>query len=126
MDRKKKEKLKNILSKKRDDLVEKIKHIRQDALGQSQREASGDLSGYAFDMADVASDNFEREIALGLAANEQELLYQIDDALKRLKDKDFGKCQTCSKVITLKRLSAVPYAQLCISCQKQEDKLSKE
>lgn len=118
-------KLKKILMKKREEIMKKVKHIKQEALGKSQRDASGDLSGYTFHMADVASDNFEREMSLGLAANEQELLYQIDDALNRLKDKNFGKCQVCSKGIGMKRLSAVPYAQLCISCQEQEERKPK-
>lgn len=118
-------KIKKILLNKKEEIMKKIKHIEQEALGKSQRDASGDLSGYAFHMADVASDNFEREMSLGLAANEQELLYQIDDALSRLKDKNLGKCQTCSRDIGMKRLSAVPYAQLCITCQEQEERKPK-
>jgi RNA polymerase-binding protein DksA len=73
-------------------------------------------------MADVASDNFERETSLGLAANEQKLLNQINTAIDRLPDRNFGKCQTCGKDIGMKRLTAVPYAQMCIACQEQEDK----
>lgn len=125
MNRLQKIKLKNTLLKKREEIIKKVKHIKQEALGKSQRDASGDLSGYTFHMADVASDNFEREISLDLAASEQELLYQIDDALSRLKDKNFGKCQVCNKDIGMKRLGAVPYAQLCISCQEQEEKKPK-
>lgn len=125
MNRLQKMKLKKILFKKREEIMEKVKHIKQEALGKSQRDASGDLSGYTFHMADVASDNFEREISLGLAESEQELLYQIDDALERLRDKNFGKCRLCNKDIGIKRLSAVPYAQLCISCQEREEKKPK-
>lgn len=118
-------KIRKILLKKKEEIINKIKHIRQESIGKSQRDASGDLSGYSFHMADVASDNFEREMSIDLAANEQELLYQIDDALNRLKDRNFGKCQACSKDIGMKRLSAVPYAQLCIGCQEQEEKKRK-
>lgn len=118
-------KLKKILLNKREELNRKIEHIRKESLGKSQREASGDLSGYTFHMADVASDNFEREMSLGLAANEQEMLYEIDDAIRRLKAKDFGRCQSCSKEIGMKRLAAVPYAQLCITCKEQEEKNTK-
>lgn len=117
-------KIKKILLNKREELTRKIENIRKETLGKSQREASGDLSGYTFHMADVASDNFEREMSLGLAANEQELIYQIDDALTRLKARDFGSCQRCGKDIGMKRLAAVPYAQLCINCKEQEEKKS--
>lgn len=125
MNRLQKMRLKKILLEKREEIMEKVKHIKQEALGRSQRDASGDLSGYTFHMADVASDNFEREISLGLAESEQELLYQIDDALERLRDKNFGKCRLCNKDIGIKRLGAVPYAQLCISCQEREEKKPK-
>ncbi len=77
-------------------------------------------------MADVASDNYERELSLDLAASERELLYKIDNALRRLKDKDFGNGQQCKKGIGVKRLIAVPYALLCIACQEQEDKKPKK
>jgi len=125
MNKQQKEKIKKVLLKKREELVRKVKNLQKESLGTSQREASGDLSGYTFHMADVASDNFEREMSLGLAASEQELLNQIDDALGRLKEKDFGKCRDCGKIINMKRLTAVPYAEMCISCQKQADKRSK-
>lgn len=125
MNRLQKMRLKKILLEKREEIMEKVKHIKQEVLGKSQRDASGDLSGYTFHMADVASDNFEREISLGLAESEQELLYQIDDALERLRDKNFGKCRLCNKDIGIKRLGAVPYAQLCISCQEREEKKPK-
>ena len=122
MDKLRKLKIKKVLLNKREELIKKIEYIKREALGKSQREASGDLSGYALHMADVASDNFEREMSLGLVANEQELLYQIDDALNRLKVRDFGNCENCGKDIGMKRLTAVPYALLCITCKAQEEK----
>ena len=122
MDRTQKTKLKKKLLKLREDVMDKVKHIQKDNLGQSQRDASGDLSGYSLHMADVASDNFEREMLLGLAGSEHDLLYSIDSALKRLKEKSFGICTKCEKNISIKRLSAVPYTQLCIKCQEKEDK----
>ncbi len=126
MNRQLKAKLKNILMQMREEIFSKVKHIEKDSLGVSQKDATGDLSGYSFHMADMASDNYERELSLGLAANERELLYEIDSAIKRLKEKNFGKCQVCKKDIGIKRLTAVPYAQLCIKCQELEDKNPKK
>jgi DnaK suppressor protein len=122
MNRLEKIKLKKILLKMREDIIVKVKNIEKENLGRLQKDASGDLSGYSIHMADVASDNYERELSLGLAANERELLHKIDNALKRLKDRDFGECEACGKAIGLKRLSAVPYAMMCIKCQEQSDK----
>lgn len=126
MNKSQKAKIKQLLLEKREDILNKVKHIEEENLGKSQRDASGDLSGYTFHMADVASDSFEREMSLGLAASEQQMLYEIEAALERLKDKDFGRCQSCSKDIGMKRLTAVPYAQLCIKCKQQEEKKPKK
>jgi len=125
MNKTEKTKLKETLEKIREDVVGKIKHIEKENFSQSQREASGDLSGHGLHMADVASDSFERELSLGLAANERVILREIDDALHRLEDKDFGNCQECGKTIGIKRLSAVPYALMCIKCKEAEEKKTK-
>jgi DnaK suppressor protein len=126
MNRQDKVKLKKVLLKMRENIIAKVQNIEKENLGRLQKDATGDLSGYGLHMADVASDNFERELSLGLAANERELLHKIDNALKRLKERDFGLCETCGKTITLKRLSAVPYAMMCVKCQEQADKLFKQ
>ena len=115
-------KYKKLLQEKRARLLEEVKHIEKDALNQSQRDASGDLSGYSFHMADSATDNYDREFSLGLATNAQRVLYEIEEAFKRISEKRFGDCQTCNKPIPKKRLTAVPYARLCISCQSSEEK----
>ncbi len=122
MDKREKARLKKILLKMREDIAAKVRNIEKENLGRLQKDATGDLSGYGMHIADVASDNFERELSLGLAANERELIYKIDNALKRLKERDFGECEACGKIIGLKRLSAVPYAMMCVKCQEQADK----
>jgi DnaK suppressor protein len=126
MDKSQKAKLKKILLGMRENIIDKVKNIEKENLGRLQKDASGDLSGYAMHLADVASDNYERELSLGLAANERELLHKIDDALKKLKDRTFGSCETCGKDIGIKRLIAIPYAIKCIKCQEQEDSLPRQ
>jgi len=122
MNRQEKTRLKKILIKTREGIISKVQNIEKENLGRLQKDVTGDLSGYVMHIADVASDNYERELSLGLAANERELLYKIDDALKRLKERDFGKCLSCGKNIGIKRLSAVPYAMMCVKCQEQDEK----
>jgi RNA polymerase-binding protein DksA len=73
-------------------------------------------------MADMATDNFDREFNLGLASSEQDLLNQIDEALRRIEEGNYGICEVCSKPIAQKRLLAVPYARFCIKCQSEEEK----
>ncbi len=115
------EKYKKMLLKKREDLIAEMNNITKDTLSKSQREASGDLSGYSFHMADQASDNYDREFSFNLASDNQKVIYAIDEALGRIKDKTYGRCLTCNKEITRKRLRAVPYAILCIDCQRKEE-----
>jgi len=115
-----------LLLSKRKTVLESIQQIEKDTLKKSQREASGDLSGYAYHMADMATDNFNTELSLNLASVEQRVLYEIDEALKRIEEGTYGDCLTCGKKITPQRLKALPYAALCINCQEKEEKKGKE
>ena len=101
-----------------------IKSIAQDT-SKSPRDASGDLSAYTVHMADMAADTYERELSMNIVSSEQEILYQIDDALKRIDDGSFGVCLQCNKPITMSRLKAVPYASLCIACQRAKEQKHK-
>lgn len=110
-------KYKALLLKERETIGSGISHITEEALKTSQRDASGDLSGYSYHMADMATDNYEREFSLGRASDEQSLLYTIDEALKRVGDGTYGSCLQCGKPISKKRLDALPHTELCIDCQ---------
>jgi DnaK suppressor protein len=113
---------KKLLLEKRDELVGDISHISEDTLKKSQKEASGDISGYTFHMADVATDNYDREFSLGLASKERGVLHEIHHALRKIQEGIFGMCETCKKPITKVRLKAVPYATLCLKCQQNKEK----
>ena len=112
---------KKLLLEKREEITSEIKHIARENL-KSQREASGDLSGYSYHIADMASDSYERELSFNIASGEQEIVYEIDEALKRIKEGKYGKCVDCGKNIPAKRLKAVPYTNCCIQCQSKEEK----
>ena len=112
----------DLLDKKRLALLKGIKHIADDALKTSQRDATGDLSAYSLHMADVATDNYDREFSLSLADNEQKLLDRINAAIERIDSNTYGLCETCEKKITKIRLKAVPYAELCVPCQEKQEK----
>lgn len=103
-------------------LNEGMDRVKGDTLNKSSKDSSGDLSGYSLHMADQATDNYDREFALNLAGNEQEFLYKIDEALKRIEDKTYGICTECAKPISKNRLKVVPFAELCIVCQEAQEK----
>lgn len=113
---------KNLILKKKDEILEEINHIAEDTLKKSQKDASGDISGYTYHMADVATDTYDREFSMGLASNERQLLYEFDDAIKKVDEGTFGICEDCKSSISKTRLKAVPYARLCIKCQEKKEK----
>lgn len=113
---------KNLLLDKREELLGDISHISEETLKKSQKEASGDISGYAFHMADMATDNYDREFSLGLASKERLVLNDINHALRKIEEGAFGACEVCKKAISKVRLKAVPYAALCLKCQEAREK----
>jgi len=113
---------KKLILKKKDELLDGLKRSLEDTLKKSPREAAGDISGYAFHMADLATDTYDREFSLDLASNERQLLYEIDEALKKIQEGRFGICETCKSSITKSRLKAIPYTRLCLKCQEAEEK----
>jgi RNA polymerase-binding protein DksA len=113
---------KKLILKRKEEILEGIKHISEDTLKKSQKDASGDISGYTYHMADVATDTYDREFSLGLASSERELLYELDDALKKIDEGTFGICEGCKSSISKTRLKAVVYARLCVKCQEKKEK----
>ena len=112
---------KDLLIKERARLNDELSTLKKNNMNKSQRDASGDLSSYTFHMADMASDDYERDFSLGRATEEQKTLYAIDEALKRIDDRTYGNCLQCDKPISRKRLQALPYTELCILCQKSQE-----
>lgn len=115
----------DLLTKKKNELLKGIEHIAKENLKTSQRDAVGDLSAYSLHMADVASDNYEREFSLSLADNEQKLLNRISAAFEKIDSNTFGLCELCEKKIAKARLKVVPYAEFCVPCQEKQEKKKK-
>ncbi len=103
-------------------MTEQISNVERENLRTSQKDASGDLSSYTIHMADVATDNYDREFSLSRASGEQSVVYEIDEALKRISEGEFGTCLTCGCQIAKNRLKAVPFAKSCIKCQSDEER----
>ena len=116
---------KDLLVKEKISLFKGMTTLTNETLKQSQREAAGDLSGYTYHMADMASDVYERDFLLQLASSERELLLQIDEALKRIEDGEYGYCISCKAKIAKTRLKAIPYTPHCLKCQEDEEKRKK-
>ena len=106
----------------KDDVINQIRDIAEDTLMKSQKDMSGDISGYSLHIADVASDNYERDFNLNLVSSERRIVMAIDEALKRIEEKIYGICDSCKKDITKSRLKAIPYAKYCKKCKEKLEK----
>ncbi len=105
---------KQVLLAKRRELLVNVNEIGDEALKKSRLDASGDLSSMPIHMADLGSDNFEQEFALGLLDSEVQLLREIDDALGRIEEGSYGVCEGTGEQITKARLEAKPWARYCV------------
>ena len=112
---------KKLLLSVRERLVGKVDFMQGEALKKSRQDASGDLSNVPIHMADVGTDNYERDIMIELIQNGEEGVRNIDTALEKIEEGTFGVCELCAKKINKERLKAVPYAKLCIDCQREEE-----
>lgn len=80
-----------------------------------------DSEGEAMDIADKASSSYTKEFMFSKSNSDRQLLQQVADALNRLGSGDFGTCQQCEEEIGRKRLEAVPWTSLCITCQEKQE-----
>lgn len=115
------EKYEKLLLAKRADLLEELGLLKKSGLNSTVKEASGEISSYSTHMADQGTDSFEREKTFQLVSKSGRFLHHIDEALRRIKDKTYGKCQECGKEISTARLEAVPHARFCITCKEKEE-----
>ena len=112
----------SMLETLRDRIMDEIQFLAGDNLNRSQRDSSGDLSSYSFHMADQGTDNFDREFALNLVSSEQDVLYEINEAIARIENKSYGTCEQCGNVIDKARLKALPFAKMCTRCKAESEK----
>jgi len=102
-----------LLLAKRAQLVGDVSTLQQQALSENRREAAGDLSSMPIHMADLGTDNYEKEFTLGLIESQRTLLREIDEALGRIDDGTYGVCEATGKPIGKARLKAQPWVRFC-------------
>jgi len=101
----------------RDSLVDTMDGVAQSTL----RPKGDDSNASAFGMhqADAGSDAYDRDFALGMLSKEQDELYEIDEALERIRTGKYGICEVSGKQIPKPRLDALPFARFTVECQEQ-------
>ncbi len=108
------EHFKDLLLQKRREIFQNVFEIEGETLKKSRLDASGDLSSMPIHMADLGTDNYEQEFALGLMDSERRILVEIDDALNRIEEGTYGICEGTGQAIPRARLEAQPWARYCV------------
>ncbi|NLO74020.1 MAG: hypothetical protein GX100_07965 [candidate division WS1 bacterium] len=66
---------------------------------------------------DAASETVERSRVMAIVGNLRDMLDSVNEALSKLEQGTYGKCDVCGKQIPKKRLDALPHATMCIECR---------
>lgn len=96
----------------RERVARQISFLATDNLTRSQDDTEVD-----FRSKEQGTDNFDRDFALNCVSRDQDIIFEIDEALNRIQIKTFGKCESCSRPIEMARLASLPYARMCIACK---------
>jgi RNA polymerase-binding protein DksA len=94
-----------------------LENLHEETAG-SLSEESGEETAYDNHLADTATETYDRELDYTLEENSGHVLAEIDAALKRIEAGTYGICTNCGKEIPVDRLEALPWATLCIDCQR--------
>ena len=77
------------------------------------------------DFMDIATDNLEHELNYIFEEREREKLLNIDNAIARMKEGNYGECDECGDDIELERLLALPFTRLCLDCKSKQERQKK-
>lgn len=106
-------KLKAELERKRKELIESTRLSREANRAPSEEGL--------LDLADRATESYQKEFLYSLTDTERAILRLVDAALERMEEGTYGQCESCEEEIALSRLKAIPWAALCITCQEEQE-----
>jgi DnaK suppressor protein len=104
----------------RDTILDSMAGVAKDTL-RSRPEGS-EASAFGLHQADAGSDAYDKDFALSLLSQEQDALYEIEEALKRVDLGTYGVCEMSGKQISHLRLEALPFARYTVECQAELEK----
>ena len=113
------EKIRAALAARRDELQTEYDQTLTE-ITVLQRDRLTDSAGD--DQADTGTKTFEREQEISLANNILDRISQVERALERLDEGNYGWCERCGNPIPVERLAAFPSATLCVTCKQLEER----
>ena len=106
----------------RNDLIRQKEEIMKSLMSESDDFNAIVKEKQPKDLADIASDDIDRNTLETLSANDVRRLRLIDSALSRIENERYGLCMRCNKKIPRARLEAIPYALMCIECKSTDER----
>lgn len=88
--------------------------LRERLLRESRdlaQQAAEETPNFSMSMADAGTDEADRDLLLAESSRDQDLLYEIEEALRRIQGHTYGICQMTGKPISDDRLEAVPWTR---------------
>ncbi len=114
---------KNEIENFKKQLEELHKQLTRQLQGQTEEVKKPDeATGYSQHQADEGTDDFDRTISLEVTNQEYSLLRQVERALEKIKDNNYGICDVTGEEIPKARLEAIPYATMTVKAQEMEEK----
>ena len=107
----------------RDTILDSMAGVAKDTL-RSRPEGS-EASAFGMHQADAGSDAYDKDFALSLLSQEQDALYEIEEAIKRVDNGTYGICEMSGKPIPVARLEALPFARYTVECQSELERTKK-
>jgi RNA polymerase-binding transcription factor DksA len=107
----------------KDELLDAMNGVGRDTL--RTRAEGSDASAFGMHTGDAGSDAYDRDFALSLLSQERDSLFEIDAALKKIKDGNYGICEISGKSIPRERLEARPFARYTVECQSELEKTNR-
>jgi len=112
--------LKDDLLKRGREIEHTIELMKEQDTAEQDKYSPTELSNYDNHPAEMGTQLFQTEFNSALRVHEEHLLKEIHDALGRIDDGTFGKCDFCGKEIDMDRLEAIPYTRLCMDCEQSK------
>jgi RNA polymerase-binding protein DksA len=99
-----------------------IANLRNDHPGSLDDEVEEIAATSDNHLGETATATLGREIDYTLGENSEQVLAEINAALKRIEDGTYGQCKRCGTEISPERLEAHPWASLCIDDARKAER----
>jgi RNA polymerase-binding transcription factor DksA len=83
------------------------------------KDAVEEAPSFSLHMADAGTDHYDRDLALGMLSQEQDAVYEIDQALNRIRDGTYGVCELTGQPIEPERLTAIPWTRFSAAAERR-------